>query len=66
MKRVLITGANRGIGLELVRKFVDRGDRVFAGYRSLENSANLEGVAVQYPKKKLISSDSMSQIWRAL
>lgn len=49
MKRVLITGANRGIGLALVRKFVDRGDRVFAGYRSLENSPTLEGIPAQRP-----------------
>jgi NAD(P)-dependent dehydrogenase (short-subunit alcohol dehydrogenase family) len=47
MRLVLITGANRGIGLALVRKFVDRGDRVFAGYRSSDNSADLESIAAQ-------------------
>ena len=30
MKIVVITGANRGIGLELVKKYVSNGDRVFA------------------------------------
>ena len=34
MRRVFVTGANRGIGLALVQMFLDRGDRVFAGYRS--------------------------------
>jgi NAD(P)-dependent dehydrogenase (short-subunit alcohol dehydrogenase family) len=49
MKRVLITGANRGIGLALVRNFVNRGDQVFPGYRAIENSPDLEGVAAQRP-----------------
>lgn len=49
MKRVLITGANRGIGLALLRNFVDRGDQVFPGYRAIENSPDLEGIAAQRP-----------------
>ena len=31
--RVFITGANRGLGLELVRQYLDQGARVFAGAR---------------------------------
>lgn len=31
--RVFITGANRGLGLELVRQYVDQGARVFAAAR---------------------------------
>ncbi len=34
MKRVVITGANRGIGLELVKQLLDSGARVYATYRS--------------------------------
>lgn len=34
METVFITGANRGIGLELTRQFLDRGYRVHATYRS--------------------------------
>lgn len=34
MRRVLITGANRGLGLEFVRSYLTRGDRVFAGARA--------------------------------
>lgn len=49
MRRVLISGANRGLGLALVRKFMDREDRIFAGYRSLENSPDLESLASQHP-----------------
>ncbi len=31
---VVITGANRGIGLELARQYIGRGDHVFAGVRT--------------------------------
>ena len=34
MKRVVITGANRGIGLELVKQLLDLGFRVYATHRS--------------------------------
>lgn len=34
MKKILITGANRGIGLELSRQLVDRGDEVIAVCRT--------------------------------
>ena len=36
MRRVLITGSNRGIGLGLVRHCLERGDRVFATCRQPE------------------------------
>ena len=34
MKSVVVTGANRGIGLELVKQLLDSGARVFATHRS--------------------------------
>jgi NAD(P)-dependent dehydrogenase (short-subunit alcohol dehydrogenase family) len=49
MNRVLITGANRGLGFELVQQFAGRGDRVFAGCRSPEKARALEAVAEKYP-----------------
>lgn len=49
MKRVLITGANRGLGLELVLQCVQRGDQVFAGCRSPKKSTALTDVSVKYP-----------------
>ena len=49
MKRVLITGANRGLGLELVLQCVQRGDHVFAGCRSPEKAVSLKEVSVKYP-----------------
>lgn len=42
---ILITGANRGIGLALVEKSLEKGaDKVYATYRSPENRSSLEGL----------------------
>lgn len=41
MRRVLVTGASRGIGLEFVRQFLLRGDMVFAACRDPENADQL-------------------------
>ena len=49
MNRILITGANRGLGLELVRLCAARGDRVFAGCRSSERDTGLKGLSSHYP-----------------
>ncbi len=52
MKKILITGANRGIGLELCRQLADRGDEVIAVCRvagkqlSALNLRVIEGVDV--------------------
>lgn len=53
MARVLIVGANRGIGLELVRNYANRGDSVFALCRkpsselsAIKNTTVLEGFDV--------------------
>jgi NAD(P)-dependent dehydrogenase (short-subunit alcohol dehydrogenase family) len=54
MKRILITGANRGVGLELTRQCASRGDQVFAGCRSTEKTASLKEIAAQFPGKVTI------------
>lgn len=51
MKCVLITGTNRGIGLELTRICAARGDRVFAGCRKPIKAIDLGAVAAEYPGK---------------
>lgn len=48
---VLITGANRGIGLEFVRQYAAAGWRVFAGCRSPENAGSLLDLAQRYPEQ---------------
>src|ERR1700676_3943974 len=45
MANVLITGANRGIGLELARTYAKAGDRVFAFTRSPESAKALNDLA---------------------
>ena len=49
MKQILITGANRGVGLELTRQSVQRGDKVWAGCRSPEKATDLEDLSAIYP-----------------
>ena len=46
---ILVTGANRGIGLEFVRLCAARGDQVFAGCRSADKATDLQALSAQYP-----------------
>ena len=46
MATVLITGANRGIGLELARQLSERGDNVIAVCRSTNNDLDATGADV--------------------
>jgi NAD(P)-dependent dehydrogenase (short-subunit alcohol dehydrogenase family) len=47
MNRILITGANRGLGLELTRLCAARGDRVFAGCRAPERDTELKDLSAR-------------------
>lgn len=49
MKRVLITGSNRGLGLAFTRQTMDRGHRVFATCRRPDEAQNLLRVREQNP-----------------
>jgi NAD(P)-dependent dehydrogenase (short-subunit alcohol dehydrogenase family) len=40
-ERVVVTGANRGLGLELVRQYASRGDEVWAGCRRPDEATEL-------------------------
>ncbi len=45
MARILITGANRGIGLELARQYAERGDDVIACVRNPDGADALQELA---------------------
>lgn len=56
-QRILITGANRGIGLAFVHQYLKRGDRVFAGCRRPETASELQKLGVVYPDLTLVALD---------
>jgi len=54
MLRVLITGANRGLGLEFATQYIRRGDRVFAGCRRPEQAHDLQALRHKTPERLTI------------
>lgn len=50
MSTILITGANRGLGLEFSRQYAAHGWAVLAASRQPDKSAELEQLAAQHPK----------------
>ena len=49
MQRILVTGANRGLGLEFTRQLLARGDRVYATCRHPGKALALTGLAAAHP-----------------
>lgn len=49
MTRVLVTGANRGLGLEFARQLLARGDRVIAACRHPGRATDLTAMAASHP-----------------
>ncbi len=49
MQRVLVTGANRGIGLEFARQLLARGARVIGACRDPGKALKLTGLAAAHP-----------------
>lgn len=54
VRRVMVTGGNRGMGLEFVRQCLVRGDRVFAGCRNPGNAVDLQALSVAHPGRLAI------------
>ena len=51
MARIMVTGANRGIGFEIVRQCIARADRVVGTYRDEERSRKLLELANRMPER---------------
>ncbi len=54
MTRVVITGSNRGIGLELVRQHLQKGDKVYATCRNPEAATDLNNLQPAYPDSLVV------------
>jgi NAD(P)-dependent dehydrogenase (short-subunit alcohol dehydrogenase family) len=61
MARILITGANRGIGLEFVRQYLARGERVIAGCRRPGKATELTQLAAAHPGHLHVMAVDMAQ-----
>ena len=54
MKTIVITGANRGLGLEFTRQYLEAGNRVIATARHPEQSRELSQLKSHYGEKLMI------------
>ncbi|MDC9728680.1 MAG: SDR family oxidoreductase [Methyloprofundus sp.] len=57
MKAVLITGANRGLGLEFCLQYAQAGWQVFAGCRDVQNAQDLNHIAEEYDNVQVVTLD---------
>ena len=60
MTTVLITGANRGLGLEFVTRYLERGDKVIATCRSIPSATALQKLAAANAGLQLLELDVSS------
>jgi NAD(P)-dependent dehydrogenase (short-subunit alcohol dehydrogenase family) len=54
---VLVTGSNRGIGLELARQYAERGWNVIATARKPEAADDLKAIQAEHPKLLIVQLD---------
>jgi NAD(P)-dependent dehydrogenase (short-subunit alcohol dehydrogenase family) len=57
MQTLLITGANRGLGLEFCRQYSEQGDRVIACCRNPDRAMELQNLAQQYSSVSIHALD---------
>ena len=61
MATVLITGTNRGIGLEFAKQFIARGDTLLAPCRDIASATELDRLKVNNEKLQIFELDVSSQ-----
>lgn len=54
-KNVLVTGGNRGIGLQFVKEFLGKGNKVLATSRNPESSSELQTLAAANPDRLFVA-----------
>ena len=54
MKTIFITGASRGIGLELTRQLLANGNRVIASCRNPEQADNLRALQNEFNELEIV------------
>ena len=57
MAVILITGANRGIGLEFTKQYLARGETILATCRSPKGATELQALADQYSQLTVLTLD---------
>jgi len=57
MKTILITGANRGIGLEFTKQYLEQGERVFAACRRPDMASALRELEARHLELTIIELD---------
>ncbi len=57
MSTILITGANRGLGFEMTKRFAARGETVIAGCRAPVTATELQTLAQQYSNIMVVALD---------
>lgn len=58
---ILITGANRGIGLEFTRQYLDTGNQMIACCRHPEQATTLQQLMQNHPTGSIVALDVSSQ-----
>ncbi len=61
MSSVLISGANRGLGLQFCRQYAEHGWQVIATCRNIENAEALKVLAKQYEDIRLYQLDILDR-----
>jgi len=61
MATILITGTNRGLGLEFVSQYINRGDRVIATCRNMESADELHEMQMSHSALQLMELDVLKQ-----
>ncbi len=60
-KKIMITGANRGIGLAITKQYINRGEEVYAFCRNPNNSPELNRLSMENNKIKIYELDVCSE-----